>query len=36
MWGKHKLPNKSIYLYLRIEFSNNGTWDLHIHVKKYW
>ena len=30
VWGKHKLPNVSSYTYLGIEFTNNGTWDLHV------
>ena len=30
MWGKNKLPNVSSYIYLGVEFSYNGAWDLQI------
>ena len=30
MWGEHKLPNVSSYMYLGFDFSYNGAWDLHI------
>ena len=28
-WGEHSLPKVSSYIYLGIDFSSNGAWDMH-------